>query len=112
MGLFDIFKKTPNQSAIDKQVRKAKEQYAQSDYRRMAMDKLFKWDTDESLKGVLERFCVVVQSPHWDEEEKLWLVEEIVSRGDRMMPLLRTFILEKNEVNHALIACQKILNNK
>lgn len=109
MGLLDFFKNGPSPDAIATQVRKAKEHYAQPDYRRMAMDKLLKWDTDESIKGLLERFTAVVQSPHWDEEEKCWLVNEIVGKGERMIPILREFLLEKNEVNHALIALKKLV---
>lgn len=111
MGLFDFFKKKPSENAVLGQVRKAKEVYAQPEYRRMAMEKLLKWNTDESLKGVLERFSVVVQSPHWDEDEKRWLVEELVKLGDRVLPILRDFVLQKNEVNHVLAAYKAIVNN-
>lgn len=112
MGWLDIFgKKGPNDEAIAKQVRKAKEPYAQPDYRRMAMDQLLKWDTEASLAGLLERFTVVVQSPHWDEEEKTWLVEELVERGEKSLPILRKFILDKNEVNHALLAYSQIIKD-
>ena len=73
-----LFGKTvPDEKAIGKQVAKAKEPYAQPEYRRMAMEKLLEWDTQESLRGVLERFAVVVQSPHWDEDEKRWPGPEI-----------------------------------
>ncbi len=111
MGLLDFLKSNPTPDAIANQVRKAKEHYAQPDYRRMAMDKLLKWDTDESIKGLLERFTAVVQSPHWDEEEKSWLVGEIVQKGERMVPILRDFIFEKNEVNHAIIALKKLVTD-
>jgi hypothetical protein len=111
MGLFDIFKAKPSKDAILGQVRKAKEVYAQPEYRRMAMEKLLKWGDDESISGLLERFCVVVQSPHWDEDEKRWLVEELVKLGQPVLPLLREFILKKNEVNHALLAYRNIVND-
>lgn len=111
MGLLDFFKNSPSPDAIAGQVRKAKEAYAQPDYRRMAMDKLLKWDTDESLKGLLERLTVVVQSPHWDEEEKCWVVDEIVQKGERMIPILREFVFEKNEVNYAVGALKRLLPN-
>lgn len=112
MGLLDIFgKKGPSEEAILKQVRRAKEGYAQPDYRRMAMDQLLKWDTDESLRGILERFSVVVQSPHWDEDEKCWLVGQLVQRGERMLPILRRFILENNEVNYALQTFRQIVKD-
>lgn len=109
MSLFDIFKSGPTKEAILAQVHKAKEVYAQPEYRRMAMEKLLKWGTDESLRGLLERFCVVVQSPHWDEDEKRWLVDEMINLGDQAKPILREFILKRNEVNYALLAYRKIV---
>ena len=113
MGWFDFLtKKGPSSDAIAKQVQKAKEPYAQPDYRRMAMDQLLKWDTEQSLRGIMERFCVVVQSPHWDEEEKHWLVDELVARGDKTLPILKKFILERNEVNYALQAMERITKEK
>jgi HEAT repeat protein len=112
MGLFDIFNSKPSKAAVLSQVNKAKEIYAQPDYRRMAMDKLLKWATPESYQGLIERFSVVVQSPHWDEEEKRWLTEELVKIGDEVLPILREFILKKNEVNHALLAYRKIAPEK
>lgn len=111
MGLFDFFKSSPSQNAIRKQVQKAKEPYAQPDYRRQAMEKLLKWDLESSLKGLLERFSVVVQSPHWDEEEKRWLVGELIKKDEKIIPILKDFILNKNEINHALEALKKILND-
>src|ERR1700687_618750 len=111
MALWDFFSNKPSSEAIAKQVQRAKEHYAQPDYRRVAMDQLLKWNTFESLRGILERFCVVVQSPHWDEEEKKWLSEQIVALGEQMKPILRRLLLEKNEVNPALQAYRKICNN-
>ncbi len=108
MSLFDFLKKGPTKSGIEGQVRKAKERYAQPDYRRMAMDKLLKWHTKESLAGLLERFCVVVQSPHWDEEEKVWLRDQFIEMGEEAEPILRDFILQKEDINYALEAYQAI----
>lgn len=111
MGLLDFFKKGPSPDAIASQMRKAKEHYGQPEYRRMAMDKLLEWDTDESLKALLERWTAVVQSPHWDEEEKRWLVDEMVKKGERMIPILRDFLFEKNEVNHAIITLRRLVSD-
>lgn len=111
MGLLDIFSSKPSKDAILSQVQKAKEIYAQPEYRRMAMEKLLKWGDDESLAGLLERFCVVVQSPHWDEDEKRWLVEEFTRLGESVLPILREFVLKKNEVNYALQAYRAIVKD-
>jgi hypothetical protein len=109
MGLFGIFgKKAPSENAISKQVQKAKEQYAKPEYRRMAMDKLLEWDTPESLAGLLGRFSVVVQSPHWDEEEKRWLVDELVKRGDKVKGVLIDFLMKANEVTYVIRCLEKL----
>lgn len=109
MGFFGLFgKKAPSENAIAKQVQKAKEQYAKPEYRRMAMDKLLEWNTPESLAGLLGRFSVVVQSPHWDEEEKRWLVEELVKRGDSVKGVLIDFLMKANEVTHVIRCLEKL----
>ena len=105
-GLFGIDK--PSEKAIAKQVTHVKEQYAKPDYRQMAMDKLLGWGTKESLKGLLSRFTVVVQSPHWDEEEKRWLVEQLATRGDLAKAVLQEFLLKSSDVTHAIKALARL----
>ncbi len=109
MGFFGLFgKNTPTEKQIAKQVTHLKEQYAKPEYRQMAMDKLFEWGTRECLVALLNRFKVVVQSPHWDEQEKRWLVDELVQRGDMAREVLREFVLRENEVTYAIMALSKL----
>jgi hypothetical protein len=109
MGIFGLFgKSAPSEKSIANQVQKAKEQYAKPEYRRVAMDKLLEWNTKESLSGLLGRFSVVVQSPHWDEEEKRWLVEEFVKRGDAVKDVLIEFLMKANEVTYVIRCLEKL----
>lgn len=109
MGIFSFFgKRPPSENAVAKQVQKAKEQYAKPEYRRAAMDKLLEWNTKESLSGLLGRFSVVVQSPHWDEEEKRWLVEEYVKRGDAVKGVLIDFLMKSHEVTYVVRCLEKL----
>ncbi|MEI6790368.1 MAG: hypothetical protein WCK42_04220 [Myxococcaceae bacterium] len=109
MGFFGLFgKNTPTEKQIAKQVNHLKEQYAKPEYRQMAMDKLFEWGTRECLIALLNRFKVVVQSPHWDEQEKRWLVDEMVKRGDASKDVLREFVMNENEVTYAISALSKL----
>lgn len=107
MGLFSSKPTTKN---IQKQVAKVKERYAQPDYRRMAMEKLLEWGTPEAIDGVLERFAVVAQSPHWDEEEKRWLVEEMVERGDLAKEALIRFLKNANNIAFAAKALNRLMS--
>ena len=109
MGLFGLFgSDKPTEKSIAKQVTRVKERYAQPEYRRMAMETLFDWGTPEALDGILARFTVVVQSPHWDEEEKRWLVEELAERGQPAIEALRRFLKTSNNIGFADRALQRL----
>lgn len=113
MGFWGLFGKSePSEKAIAKQVTCAKEQYAKPEYRQEAMDKLLSWGTKKSLQGLLGRFTVVVQSPHWDEEEKRWLVNELAKRGDLAKEVLIEFIMKGNEVTHAIEALSRLCSKE
>ena len=109
MGLLDsIFGDKPNQKNIEKLVLKVKERYAQPEYRREAMDKLLTWGTPESYAALLNRFTVVVQSPHWDEEEKRWLVDELATRGEPARTALKIFLAKDDHVAFAAKALRQL----
>lgn len=105
-GLFGADKPTPKN--LQKLVVKVKERYAQPEYRRSAMEKLLSFDTPEALDAVLQRFTVVVQSPHWDEEEKRWLVEELAERGEKAKGALTRFLARENNIAFAAKALARV----
>lgn len=112
MAIFGLFgSNKPSLKAIQKQKKRAKERYAQTEYRQAAMEKLLDWNTPESLDAVLERFNAVAQSPFYDEEEKNWLSEEITERGELAKEALKNFIGKSNEVSHALSALKTMSEN-
>lgn len=111
MALFGLIggdKPTPKN--ISKLVNKVKERYAQPEYRRTAMEKLLAWSTPEALDAVLSRFTVVVQSPHWDEEEKRWLVEELAERGAPAQEALTRFLARENNIAFAAQALSRLVS--
>lgn len=106
-GLFGSDKPTPKN--IEKMVARVKERYAQPEYRRDAMDTLLNWGTPEALDGVLSRFTVVVNSPHWDEEEKRWLTDVLVDLGAPAADAFRRFLAkQKDNVRFAVKALERI----
>jgi hypothetical protein len=113
MGFLDsIFSDKATQKGIDKQVLRLKERYAQPEYRREAMDKLLAWGTPEAYAGVLTRFTVVAQSPHWDEEEKRWLVDELAARGEPAKLALQAFLAREDSVAFAVKALRKLSSSQ
>jgi hypothetical protein len=89
------------QKSIEKLILRVKERYAQPEYRREAMDKLLDLGTPEAYAGVLKRFTVVVQSPHWDEEEKRWLCDELATRGEPARAAVKIFLAKEDHVAFA-----------
>ena len=94
VGILDFIKP---KSALEKAAKQVKEEYAQPDYRRGAMDKLLELGTPEAYAALLERFTVKANGQIADEQEKKELVEELVKLGDRAIPPLETFLAEKKK---------------
>src|SRR4051812_25609807 len=114
MGLLDsIFGgDKPSPKNIEKLVVRVKQRYAQPEYRREAMERLLGWNTPEAITGALSRFSVVAQSPHWDEEEKRWLVDELATRGEPARQALKAFLAKENHVAFAAKALEKLDRSK
>lgn len=114
MGLFDALFGGDKNSAknVDKLVLRVKERYAQPEYRREAMDKLLSMGTAEAYAGVLKRFTVVVQSPHWDEEEKRWLADELATRGDAARTALNEYLAKEDHIAFASKSLLKLSSSK
>ena len=109
-GLFGAGK--PTQKNIEKQITKVKERYAQPEFRRGAMDQLLEWNTPEAFDALLKRFTVVIQSPHWDEQEKKWLVEVLAESGAPAKDALIRFLNKENHIAHATKALQRLCNDQ
>jgi hypothetical protein len=103
-----LFGSKPTPKNIEKQSAKAQERYAQPEFRRQAMDKLLAWGTPEALDALIKRFSVVVQSPHWDEEEKRWLVEELAERGEVAREGLSRYLRSENNIAYAAKAIRQL----
>ena len=101
-----------NSKSVDKLVLRVKERYAQPEYRREAMDKLLSMGTPEAYAGVLTRFTVVAQSPHWDEEEKRWLADELATRGEPARAALKAFLAKEDHVAFASKSLSKLSASK
>ncbi len=106
-GLFGKDKVTP--AKIDKQIAKVKERYSKPEFRREAMDKLIRWGTAESLSGVLQRFNVVAQSPHYDEQEKQWLSQAFTTLGQEGKAALVKHLNKENSVIYVIQALEGML---
>lgn len=106
-----LFSNKPTPKNIEKQAAKSQERYAQPEYRRQAMEKLLGWGTPESVTALMGRFSVVVQSPHWDEEEKRWLVDELAERGALAKEAVSAYLKAENNIAYAAKALRQLTDD-
>ena len=89
MGILDFIKP---KSALEKAAKQVREEYAQPDYRRGAMDKLLEIGTPEAYDALLRRFSVTAHGQIADEQEKKDLVEELVRIGEPAVGAIERYI--------------------
>ncbi len=94
VGFLDILKP---KSPVEKAAKQVREPYAQPDYRRGAMDKLFEIGSEEAYTALLGRFTINASGHIADEDEKRELVERLIGAGAAVVKPLERFIAsEKN----------------
>ena len=106
MGLFDFLKP---KSALEKASQQIREAYAQPDYRRTAMDKLFEIGTDEAYAALLQRFTYNANGQIADESEKNDLVTELADVGEPVLPALKSFIQTEQHLAYPIRSLVRII---
>ncbi|MEM7678073.1 MAG: HEAT repeat domain-containing protein [Myxococcota bacterium] len=109
MGLLDFLKP---KSALQKATEQIREAYAQPEYRRTAMDKLFEMGTDEAYAALLQRFTYNANGQIADESEKNDLVKELSDVGEKVLPALKTFIRSEQQLAYPIRALVKIMGRE
>jgi hypothetical protein len=107
VGLLDFIKP---KSALEKAAAQVREPYAQPEYRRGAMDKLFELGSDEAYRALLKRFTIAAHGQIADESEKRDLVEQLAQVGAPTLPALKDFVqTEKKNISFPIQAVVKIM---
>ncbi len=109
MGLLDFIKP---KSALEKAAAQVREVYAQPEYRRGAMDKLFELGTAEAYKALLARFTINANGQIADESEKRELVDRLVETGAPVMEPLKTFIKEEKAITFPIRAFKRMVGKE
>jgi hypothetical protein len=102
VGLKELFGGGTAKSKIDKHVKVITNPYTQSVDRYAAMEKLLADGSDEALVGLMKRFTVVATKSIEDEEEKGWVYRQLSGLGAKVLPALKQFCLESENVAWAL----------
>ncbi len=100
-------------SPLEKAAKQVREPYAQPDYRRGAMEKLFEIGTDEAYAALLKRFTINANGQIADESEKRDLVERLVDMGETAVGPLKIFVSnEKKALSFPIQALGRILSKE
>lgn len=112
MALFGLFGKQPlSDKKIDKIAKLAANPYAQPDVRMKEMQKLLAAGSPEALRGLLKRFAANASGAIADEDEKKWLEDALVERGQAAVEPLRQYIKGQEQLTYALRAYRGICGN-
>lgn len=111
MGLKDLFSSGGRaKSRLDKHVKVITNPYTQSADRYASMQSLLEDGSDEALVGLMKRFTVVSTKSIEDEEEKGWVYRELSALGTKVLPALRQFCVESDNVAWALRILEDVAN--
>jgi HEAT repeat protein len=103
--VFGLFSK---ERQLQRLIKKATNQHAQSPERHAAMDKLREDGSDEALYHLLRRFTFTYSKTLEDEQEKEWVVEMMIVKGSAALPPLRRYLKSASQIAYALRILERI----
>ena len=113
MGLLDIFSKEKREArARAGNIQRALNKYAQTGDRYRAMEALATEGSDEATYGLLRRFGMMYDKSIEDEQEKEWVFDTLVSKGESALPAVKRYLISAESVSWPLRVLQKIAPSK
>ena len=113
MGLLDIFSKEKREErARAGNIQRTLNKYAQTGDRYRAMEALATEGSDESTYGLLRRFGMMYDKTIEDEQEKEWVFDTLVSKGEAALPAVKRYLISAESVSWPLRVLQKIAPSK
>jgi hypothetical protein len=113
MGLFDIFSKEKREERTRAgNIQRATNKYSQSGDRYKAMEALATEGSDEALFGLMRRFGMMYDKSIDDEQEKEWVFDTLVSKGETALPAVKRYLVSADSVSWPLRLLQKIAPSK
>lgn len=104
--VFGLFSK---EKSLQRTIDKATNKLAQQADRWSALENLRKDGSEEALYGLCRRFAIVSQKSSEDEQEKQWVVDTLVDKGEVAIGPLRRFIKNHAQLAFALQVLGKIV---
>ena len=105
--VFGLFSK---ERKLQRTIKKATNKMTQSPERWAAMDKLREEGTEEALFHLLRRFSFNYDKMVEDEQEKEWVVDVMVGKGEQGLPALRRYMKAASAVAYPLRIMGRVAN--
>jgi hypothetical protein len=113
MGMFDIFSREKREErARAGNIQRALNKYAQTGDRYKAMESLATEGSDEAIYGLMRRFGMMYDKSIEDEQEKEWVFDTLVSKGESALPAVKRYMISADSVSWPLRVLQKIAPSK
>lgn len=113
MGLFDIFSREKREErARAGNIQRTINKYSQSGERYKAMEALATEGSDEAIYGLMRRFGMKYDKSIEDEQEKEWVFDTLVSKGEAALPAVKRYLISADSVSWPLRVLQKIAPSK
>lgn len=103
--VFGFFSK---ERALQRTIKKATNKLAQSADRWAAMEKLRDDGSDEALFALLQRFSFSSLKSIEDQQEKDWVVEAMIGKGEAGLPALQRFLISQANIAYPLQILQAV----
>ena len=113
MGLFDIFSKEKREErALAGNIQRTVNKYAQTGDRYRAMEALATEGSAEALYGLCRRFSMMYDKSIEDEQEKEWVFDTLVAKGEGALPAVKRYLIAAESVSWPLRVLQKSAPSK
>jgi len=110
MGLFDLLSKEGRaKSARTRHIARVSSKYAQSADRFASMEALRKDGSEEALVGLLRRFSFKYDKSIEDEQEKNWVVQTMVAKGEAAIGAVRRYAATADSLSGAVLIFEDIV---
>jgi len=104
--VFGLFSK---EKALQRNIAKATNKLSQQPDRWSAMENLRKDGSEEAIYGLTRRFSIVSQKSSEDEQEKQWVVDVLVEKGEVAIGPVRRYLKNHAQLAFALQVLGKIV---
>jgi hypothetical protein len=104
--VFGLFSK---EKALQRTIDKATNKLAQQPDRWGAMERLRDDGSEAALYGLCKRFGITSMRGVEDEQEKSWVVDVLVEKGAMVLPPLRRYIANAEQLSFALKVLERIV---